>query len=103
MSQFPNYVAVNEPVPAKGSLEKGIRLKEANAKGDHRNRKKTGDKAIQDVGKQGDFILRMRIASVKKPSDNLDQQQYRNNGSQKSLNTVLRQQGFVILCSNNIQ
>ena len=57
VSQLPNDIAVEKPVPGKGRFQEGMPFKQANAISDGANGKIPGNEAVKDVDQKGHLIV----------------------------------------------
>jgi hypothetical protein len=57
MSELPNYISVNEPIPGKRGLKDSISRKQAYTYSHHSKSNNSAYKCIQDIGKERNFVM----------------------------------------------
>ena len=75
MSQFPNHVAINEPVPGKGGLYDGYWFKESDTIGYRCDGNEPGNKAVKNVYKKDNLIVGYSEILINQCPDDLKDQE----------------------------
>jgi len=80
VAQFPDNISINEPVPGKTCLERGVSLKKTDTISDHCNGNKPAHNTVKQVDQKDHFVHPGLGLFIYEPQDQFKDQKERDDG-----------------------